>query len=311
MRKGAGVHAELIPGTFRPVANRNNGYLMDRDAQEAGQYYNGVQGPRHAGRLGAGKHGPDRRPHQGKPRLHRQRHHHGAAAAAQGGAGGAGGQAARPASTRRRRACARHRSLPEDGSSRTPRSMPMQGPQGRTSRGGLSKVQPAVTSHIHILRWRPDEVAALIADFTANVAGASSITRIERAAKAALIDSIAVAMGALTHPAAQAARRHAYRGSRSARTAALIWGSATRATPDLAALTNGVLLRCYDYNDFFVGQRNSGHAERHGERRCRRGRMGRMCRAPSCCRRSPSATRSWVRSTTRSRPRRAAGTTPI
>jgi 2-methylcitrate dehydratase len=40
----------------------------------------------------------------------------------------------------------------------------------------------------------------------------------------------------------------------------VIWGSASRTTPDLAALTNGVLLRCYDYNDFFVGRRNSGHA---------------------------------------------------
>jgi hypothetical protein len=44
MRKGAGVHAELIPGTFRPVANRGNGYLMDRVAQETGKYYNGVRG---------------------------------------------------------------------------------------------------------------------------------------------------------------------------------------------------------------------------------------------------------------------------
>jgi hypothetical protein len=44
MRSGAGVHAKLIPGTFRPVANRNNGYLMDRAAQEAGHYYSGVKG---------------------------------------------------------------------------------------------------------------------------------------------------------------------------------------------------------------------------------------------------------------------------
>jgi hypothetical protein len=44
MRKGAGVHTELIPGTFRPVANRLNGYLMDRDAQEKGICYSGVRG---------------------------------------------------------------------------------------------------------------------------------------------------------------------------------------------------------------------------------------------------------------------------
>src|SRR5262249_1260509 len=44
MKTGAGVHAKLIPGTFRPVANRTNGYLMDRAAQEAGDYYSGVKG---------------------------------------------------------------------------------------------------------------------------------------------------------------------------------------------------------------------------------------------------------------------------
>jgi hypothetical protein len=44
MKKGAGVHAQLIPGTFRPVANRTNGYLMDRAAQETGGYYSGVKG---------------------------------------------------------------------------------------------------------------------------------------------------------------------------------------------------------------------------------------------------------------------------
>ena len=101
-----------------------------------------------------------------------------------------------------------------------------------------------------------DEVAALIADFAANVRGDLD-ARALRAAKAVLIDSLAVSMGALTHPAAQAARRHAYRFP--AVDGCVIWGSARRSTPDIAALTNGVLLRCYDYNDFFVGRRNSGH----------------------------------------------------
>src|SRR6267154_562938 len=44
MRSGHGVHAELIPGTFQPVANRHNNYLMDREAQEAGRSYNGIKG---------------------------------------------------------------------------------------------------------------------------------------------------------------------------------------------------------------------------------------------------------------------------
>jgi phthalate 4,5-dioxygenase len=44
MKQGAGVHAELVPGTFRPLANRTNGYLMDRAAQEANLTYSGIRG---------------------------------------------------------------------------------------------------------------------------------------------------------------------------------------------------------------------------------------------------------------------------
>ncbi|MEA3024302.1 MAG: 2-methylcitrate dehydratase, partial [Alphaproteobacteria bacterium] len=107
-----------------------------------------------------------------------------------------------------------------------------------------------------VLSGDQDEVATLIADFAANVPDRLD-ARASRAAKAVLFDSLAVSMGALTHAAAQAARRHAYRFPASG--GCVIWGSARRTTPDIAALTNGVLLRCYDYNDFFVGRRNSGH----------------------------------------------------
>lgn len=102
-----------------------------------------------------------------------------------------------------------------------------------------------------------DEVAELIADYVVNVSGKLD-ARAERSAKAALIDSIAVAVAALRHPAAQNARRHAYRFP-AGRDGCVIWGTQKRALPELAALTNGVLLRCHDYNDFFVGLRNSGH----------------------------------------------------
>ena len=44
MHKGGSLHAQQIPGTFRPVANRDNDYLMDRTAQEAGTAYSGVKG---------------------------------------------------------------------------------------------------------------------------------------------------------------------------------------------------------------------------------------------------------------------------
>jgi len=102
----------------------------------------------------------------------------------------------------------------------------------------------------------PDEVAALLGDFAAHAPGALDAPA-RRAAKAVLIDSLAVSMGALTHAAAQAARRHAYRFA--TQDGCVIWGSGKRAAPELATLTNSVLLRCYDYNDFFVGRRNSGH----------------------------------------------------
>jgi 2-methylcitrate dehydratase len=100
-----------------------------------------------------------------------------------------------------------------------------------------------------------DEVAAVIAIYTAD-AGDALDAATARAAKAVLTDSLAVAMGALAHPAAQAARRHAYRFP-TGEGGCVIWGSTRRSTPEIAALANGVLLRCYDCND--SGRRNSGH----------------------------------------------------
>ena len=44
IKDGNGVHAELIPGTFRPVANRANDYLIDRAKQKNGRHYSGVKG---------------------------------------------------------------------------------------------------------------------------------------------------------------------------------------------------------------------------------------------------------------------------
>jgi phenylpropionate dioxygenase-like ring-hydroxylating dioxygenase large terminal subunit len=44
MQSGEGIYATLIPGTYRPVAQRANDYLMDREAQRAGRYYSGIPG---------------------------------------------------------------------------------------------------------------------------------------------------------------------------------------------------------------------------------------------------------------------------
>jgi phenylpropionate dioxygenase-like ring-hydroxylating dioxygenase large terminal subunit len=44
MRQGKGIHCEYIPGTYIPKANRDNDYLMDREAQRMGSTYSGVEG---------------------------------------------------------------------------------------------------------------------------------------------------------------------------------------------------------------------------------------------------------------------------
>jgi phthalate 4,5-dioxygenase oxygenase subunit len=44
MRDGKGIYVTFVPGTFRPSANKDNDYLMDRAAQKAGQTYSGVFG---------------------------------------------------------------------------------------------------------------------------------------------------------------------------------------------------------------------------------------------------------------------------
>jgi phthalate 4,5-dioxygenase oxygenase subunit len=44
MKDGAGVHCKVEPGTFRPIANKDNDYLMDRAAQRAGTTYSGIAG---------------------------------------------------------------------------------------------------------------------------------------------------------------------------------------------------------------------------------------------------------------------------
>ncbi len=44
MRSGGGIHVPLIPGTFRPIINKDNDYLIDRAAQKSGRSYSGVSG---------------------------------------------------------------------------------------------------------------------------------------------------------------------------------------------------------------------------------------------------------------------------
>ncbi|MFB5188772.1 Rieske 2Fe-2S domain-containing protein [Alicyclobacillus fastidiosus] len=44
MAAGAGIHAKLIPGTFRTVANQQNDFLIDRDMQKRGESFAGIFG---------------------------------------------------------------------------------------------------------------------------------------------------------------------------------------------------------------------------------------------------------------------------
>ncbi len=44
MIDGKGIHVRYVPGTYRPLANKDNDYLMDRAAQRAGTTYSGVEG---------------------------------------------------------------------------------------------------------------------------------------------------------------------------------------------------------------------------------------------------------------------------
>jgi len=44
MKEGKGIHVRYVPGTYRPAANKDNDYLIDRAAQKAGISFSGVEG---------------------------------------------------------------------------------------------------------------------------------------------------------------------------------------------------------------------------------------------------------------------------
>jgi len=44
MIDGHGIHNEYVPGTFRALQNKDNDYLMDREAQKRGDTYSGIKG---------------------------------------------------------------------------------------------------------------------------------------------------------------------------------------------------------------------------------------------------------------------------
>jgi phthalate 4,5-dioxygenase oxygenase subunit len=44
MRAGKGIHVQYVPGTFIPLQNKRNDYLMDRESQKSGHTFSGVDG---------------------------------------------------------------------------------------------------------------------------------------------------------------------------------------------------------------------------------------------------------------------------
>lgn len=72
-----------------------------------------------------------------------------------------------------------------------------------------------------------------------------------------ITDTLAVSLGALTHPAAVAARRYARLAQ--VPSGATLWGSGERVMAEAAALANGVPLRAYDFNDLYIGKGCGGH----------------------------------------------------
>jgi phthalate 4,5-dioxygenase oxygenase subunit len=44
MEAGHGIHVEYTPGTYRPLQNKDNDYIMDRDAQKREETYSGIKG---------------------------------------------------------------------------------------------------------------------------------------------------------------------------------------------------------------------------------------------------------------------------
>lgn len=44
MKDGKGIHVKYVPGTYQPLQNKNNNYLIDRESQRTRTSYSGVEG---------------------------------------------------------------------------------------------------------------------------------------------------------------------------------------------------------------------------------------------------------------------------
>ena len=103
--------------------------------------------------------------------------------------------------------------------------------------------------------FKEDKLQTALAVFATGVDGTLN-AKATHAAKRALVDALAVSLGALPHPPAQLSRKYALH-SQVAR-GATVWGTGETVTAETATLVNGVPLRGYDYNDFYFGKA-AGH----------------------------------------------------
>lgn len=102
----------------------------------------------------------------------------------------------------------------------------------------------------------PDRTQDALAAYVAQ-APSQIDAELQQAAINAVIDTLAVALGALQHPAAVAARRYAQ--IVPAARGATVWGTGAVVTAETAALVNAVPLRGYDFNDLYAGKGSGGH----------------------------------------------------
>ncbi len=100
-----------------------------------------------------------------------------------------------------------------------------------------------------------DEVADALAGFVVDADPAHE-PEVIAAAQLILLDSLAVALGAVDHPATAAA--HRYARLLPVTDGCRIWGTGLRTNAETAAVVNGVPLRAYDFNDLYMSQ-SGGH----------------------------------------------------
>lgn len=100
-----------------------------------------------------------------------------------------------------------------------------------------------------------DQVARAIAGYAVADFGVVA-PRVRDEARRRVVDSVGVALAALDHPGPVAAR--AYARTMASASGSLVWGTDLRVPVEVAALVNGVAVRCLDFNDAYFS-RDSTH----------------------------------------------------